>query len=256
MHNEPDLLTRISHNVERFFSRHLKTIAYAVAGIAVVLSVYFVVNAVMNQRQQAAEQAFGKVYTAYDSIENKDSEDALPELLELVDSFKVVIDEHPNTVAASKSGYMAGNILYRAGRFEEALDLYTTAAEVRGDKYSALLAMQGAANSLEQLSRYEEAIASYKTLLNDYPDSFLVPETHYSLGQLYEHLGMREEARQEYEQVVSDFDWSSWSELSEKKLLVLKSTGLGTGDHETGSGSVETSESAADSTEGNSQDTD
>ncbi len=223
-HKEPDLLSRMTHRAEQFLSRYAKIVLFSVAGIVVALAAYFSVNAVISMRGRDAEQAFGKVYIAYRRVLDQDRENQREELLDLVASFQVVIDEHPGTVAASKAAYFAGNINYEAGQYREALEYYRAGAAPGKKNYSVLLCMQGEATCYEQLEEYEKAVEVYLTILEKFSESFLVPEIHYSLGRLYEELDKAEEAEAAYELVVSKYSWSSWSELAEKKLLYLKST--------------------------------
>jgi TolA-binding protein len=220
---EPDLLSRIAHRVEGFLSRHMKTILYTASGIAVVLVAYFVVNAVVSAHRREAEQAFGKVYIAYRRVRDQKKDNRQDELLDLVDSFQVVIDDYPGTTAASRAAYLAGNILYDAERYQEALEYYRLGAASGKKNYSVLLCMRGEATCHEQLQEYDKAAQVYRETLEEFPDSFLVPEIHYRLGQVYERLDRMEDAEAEYQRIVSQFSWSSWSELAEKKLLYLKS---------------------------------
>lgn len=221
---EPDLLSRIAHRVEDFLNRHLKIIMYAASGVAVALVAYFAVNAVIAAHRREAEQAFGKVYIVYRRVMDQEEENRQEKLLDLVDSFQVVIDEHPGATAASRAAFLAGNIFYDAGRYREALEYYRVGAASGKKAYSVLLSLRGTATCHEQLEEYEKAAGVYREILEKYPDSFLLPEIHYRLGQVYEQLERIEDAESEYERIVAQYSWSSWSELAEKKLLYLKST--------------------------------
>lgn len=221
---ETDLLTRITYSVEQFLSRYLKIILFSVAGIVVVAAAYLSVHAVINARRRDAEQAFGKVYIAYRQVIDQEQENKNEKLSDLIDSFKVVMDEHTGTAAASKAAYFAGNIHYDEGRYREALEYYLEGGDTRDKSYSVMLCMQGEATCYEQLEEYDSAVEVYHELIEKFPDSFLVPKIHYDLGQIYEKLERIDEAEDEYKRVTADYSWSRWSELAEKKLLYLKST--------------------------------
>jgi hypothetical protein len=47
----------------------------------------------------------------------------------------------------------------------------------------------------------------------------------FSLGQIYEEQELYDEAKEQYDTIVTDYSWSSWSNLAEKKLLLLKNKG-------------------------------
>lgn len=221
---EADLLSRITYRVEQFLSRYLKIILFSVAGIIVVAGAYLSVHAVTTARRREAEQAFGKVYIAYRQVLDQEEENQQEKLLDLVDSFQVVIDEHPGSVAASKAAYFAGNIHYEAEHYQEALEYYRLGTDTGDNNYSVMLCMQGEATCYEQLEEYERAAETYRALIEKFPHAFLVPKVHYDLGQIYEKLDRLDEAEDEYERITSEFSWSRWSELAEKKLLYLKST--------------------------------
>ena len=44
----------------------------------------------------------------------------------------------------------------------------------------------------------------------------------FSLGQIYEKQNMYDDARDQYNSIVTDYSWSSWADLAEKKILLLK----------------------------------
>ena len=48
------------------------------------------------------------------------------------------------------------------------------------------------------------------------------PGTTLDLGQIYEKQNMYDDARNQYNRIVSDYSWSSWADLAEKKILLLK----------------------------------
>lgn len=51
----------------------------------------------------------------------------------------------------------------------------------------------------------------------------MVPLAKFNLGQLYEKQDKYALAEQEYTEIVTQYDWSSWKELAEKRLLIIKS---------------------------------
>jgi len=47
----------------------------------------------------------------------------------------------------------------------------------------------------------------------------------FSLGQIYEEQELFDEAKEQYNTIVTDYSWSSWANLAEKKILLLKNKG-------------------------------
>ncbi len=223
-----DVFTIITRKVEKFVASYIKTILIFLAVAVVLLGSYFYVHYLMTKKEGVAESSFGKVYLVYRSIVDDKSADAdtvTKKLLDLNKKFQVVIDEHPNSIAASKSAYFMGNIYYRAQEYTTALERFQKGSEIKTGSYSAMLCLLGVARSYEQMSEFKKAEETYRNIIDRYEKAFIIPSVHYSLAEIYEQLDDRESAEKEYSKIVSDYNWSSWSDLAKKKLLFLKSTG-------------------------------
>jgi len=222
-----DVLTVITRKVEKFVSSNIKIILVTVAVAVVLLGSYFYIHYRITKKEDAAETMFGKVYLVYRGIlndKNLDADAITKKLLDLNEKFQVVIDENPNTVAASKSAYFMGNIYYRAKKYSDALEQFKKGSEIKTGSYSAMLCLLGVARCYEQMSELKKAKEVYTTILDRYEKAFIIPSVHYSLAGIYEKLDDLESAEKEYARIVSDYSWSSWSDLAEKKILFLKST--------------------------------
>ena len=223
-----DVLTVLTHNVEKFISSNSKIFFISLAAIVVLLGSYFYAHYLMTKKEDAAETSFGKVYLVYRNIiedKNLDSDAVTKKLLDLNEKFQIVIDEHPNSIAASKSEYFIGNIYYRAKKYKMALEHFQNGSEIKTKSYSAMLCLLGVARSYEQLKEFKKAEGIYSNIIDRYEEAFIIPSVHYSLAEIYEQLGDRDSAEKEYSRIVSDYSWSSWSDLAKKKILLLKSTG-------------------------------
>jgi TolA-binding protein len=222
-----DLLTKITKKTEQFIVRYLNIILTFIGAVVVILAAYFSINFILTKKATMAESAFGKVYLVYNRISNDTSllaENRDEQLINLNEDFKFVLEEYPRSAAASRSGYYIGNILFRAGKYEEALQYYGKGSLIKKNNYSALLSLQGEASCYEQLENYEKAEEVYKTIIERYGDSFIIPTVRFNLGQLYEKQNKIDAAREEYNLLVSDYSWSSWSQLAQKRILLLKNT--------------------------------
>jgi tetratricopeptide (TPR) repeat protein len=222
-----DLLTKITKRTEQFIVRYLKIIVFSVGAVFVIFAAYFTINLTLTRKATIAENAFGKVYLVYNRILNDtslDSENREKQLINISEDFKFVLDEYPRSAAASRSAYYIGNILFRTEKYEEALQYYGKGSLIMKNNYSALLSLQGEASCFEQLEDYEEAEEVYKSIIEMYGDSFIIPTVRFNLGQLYEKQNKFDAAREEYNLIVSDYSWSSWSQLAQKRILLLKNT--------------------------------
>ena len=226
--HKEDAFTKITKKTERFISEHLKFILFSVAAIIILAAVYFTVDHVLNNKEEEAESVFSKVYLLYsDTLTNTelDEEEMRESLIALNEDFKTVLEQYPKSSAASRSAYYIGNTLYRYGEYEEALENYGQGAKIKPKSYSALLCVQGEAMCYEQLEDFEHARKRYNHIIEKYGDSFLVPMVKFSLGQIYEKQELYDEAEEQYDSIVTDHGWSSWANLAEKKILLLKNKG-------------------------------
>ena len=240
-HEEIDTLTKITRKLERFISQHLKVVIIAIAVIIIGLGAYFSLDYIFKIHEAKANSAFGKVYLVYEDIinsEDLEDKELNEKLLGLNDEFRVILEEYPKSSAASKSAYFIGNTLYRTKRYNDAIEYYkkgySRVVRTRGlnsirvkfsgaKSYIAILCLNGAASCYEQLGEYEKAEKVYREIIEHFDDSFIIPLVKYNLGQLYEKQDNFEMAKREYTQIVTDYEWSSWKELAEKRLLLIKS---------------------------------
>ena len=217
-----------------------KVIIITIAVIVVGLGTYFSLDYIFKINEVKANSAFGKVYLLYeDLINNEDieEEELNEKLLGLNEEFRLVLEEYPKTSTASKSAYFIGNTLFKTKRYNDAIDYfkkgYSKGSKSRGLKslrlesfsksYIDLLCLLGEASCYEQLEEYEKAEKVYRRIIDQFDDSYIVPLIKYNLGQLYEKQDNFEMANREYSQIVTDYEWSSWKELAEKRLLLIKS---------------------------------
>ncbi|UCB44983.1 MAG: hypothetical protein JSV25_12295 [Spirochaetota bacterium] len=243
-HEVEDVLTKITKKMEKFISKYLRVIIISVTVIIVGLATYFSLDYIFKNQEAKANSAFGKVYLVYEDINNNEDieeEELNEKLLGLNDEFKAVMDEYPKSSAASKSSFFIGNTFYRVKRYNEAIEYYkkgynnelksrrSESRELRflklkslSKSYIALLSLQGEASCYEQLEDYEKAEKLYREIIDHFDESFIIPLIKYNLGQLYEKQDNFEMANREYSQIVTDYEWSSWKDLAEKRLLLIK----------------------------------
>ena len=118
--------------------------------------------------------------------------------------------------------HFIGNALYRAKRYEEAVEYFKQGYGMKAKSFIAVLSLKAEASCYEQLEEYALAEETYRRIVDEYEDSFMVPLAKFNLGQLYERQNKYELAEREYSQIVTQYDWSSWKELAEKRLLLIK----------------------------------
>jgi tetratricopeptide (TPR) repeat protein len=110
--------------------------------------------------------------------------------------FPELINKSVNNVDAAQAMLTQGNLLFFAGRYEEAITFYDQTVEIKSDKYEA---WNNRGNSLNELGRYEEAIISYDRAVEIKPDFH---EAWSNRGVSLSNLGRYEEAIASYDRAV------------------------------------------------------
>ena len=223
-----DIFSKISKHIELFIIKYLKVIVISVSVVVVALALYFSIERVYLKKEEKADNTFGKVYLVYKGIINEKEEETgegeiAEKLMELNEDFKIVLNDYPNSKAAMKSAYFIGNSLFNSGKYEEAIAFYKKGYSKKGRKYYiSLLCLINEASSYEQLENYEKAEQVYKKILSEFSEDFIIPFTLYNLGQIHEKQNKLQNATEQYSAIVSEYDWSSWKQFAEKKLLLIK----------------------------------
>lgn len=220
-----DFLSRITRAIETFIEKYLKIIIISVSSIVVILALYFSIDYVFSKGEQKANAAFGKVYLAYRSAmndQNLKEENLKKKLYELNEDFKLVIQDYPKSKSAAKSAYFISNTLYRGGDYEKAIEYYQKGAAGQRKYYITFLSLMGIASCQEQLKNYDKAAKIYEEILISYRDRYIAPTVMFNLGQVLEKVNKLQKAEDEYSAIVSDFKWSSWKDLAEKRIILIK----------------------------------
>jgi len=220
-----DIMARITRGIERFIEKYLKIIIISVSSIVVVLAVYFSVDWFFKKNEQESNVDFGKVYLVYRSAvldQNLKEEDLKKKLLEINEDFKLVIEKHPNSLSAAKSAYYLGNSLYRSGDYQKAIEFYEKGAAGRRKSYISFLCLMGSASCQEQLKNYDKAAKIYDEVLGSYRDRYIAPTALFNLAQVLERVNKLDKAKAEYSKIVADYGWSSWKDMAEKRILLLR----------------------------------
>jgi tetratricopeptide (TPR) repeat protein len=221
-----DIFMKITRKIEYYIIKHIKIIAISLSVLAILLAAYFTTDYVLKKSERKALSAFERVYLAYTEVNVKkglSEKEIDAELLGLVEDFKIVIDEYRKSKAAAKSALYIGDILYRNGKYEEAVQYFEEGSSIKRNYYVSLLSLQSLASSYVQLEKYEKAIEVYNQIENRFNEEYIIPTVLFFRAQLFERINRIEKADDEYSRIVTEYPWSGWKEFAEKRLLLLKS---------------------------------
>jgi tetratricopeptide (TPR) repeat protein len=222
---QEDVFTKITKKLEKFIVKHLKTILISISIAVVIVIVYFSVDYFIKKKQQVAFGAFDKVYLVYSELVNDQDlsdEEREDKLITLTEDFQLVADTYPDSKAAMKSAYYAGNILIKAEKYEQAIQFYEKGSEDNKEYYISALCLQKLAICYEQLDELEKAAKTYQKILEEYEETYIIPTILFNLGQVLEKQDKLEKADEQYSLIVSAYQWSSWKDFAEKRQLLLK----------------------------------
>jgi len=224
-HVHEDVFSRITKKIEQFISRHLKTILISISAAVVLVAAYFSVDYYIKKKQQDALAAFEKVYRVYTELTNDQDlsdEEKEKELFVLTEDFQLVMDTYPDSKAAAKSAYYAGNILLDGEKYEQAAEYYQIGSRIDKKYYVSFLCLQKLAICYEQLDGLEKAAQTYQEIRDEYEDTYIIPTVLFNLGQVFEKQDKLEKADEQYSLILKSYQWSSWKDLAEKRQLLLK----------------------------------
>lgn len=108
-----------------------------------------------------------------------------------------------------------GDILFRQGKYKEALEEYGKMTE--GPAYIRPFALYNTGKTREAMALTAEAAADYRDFLAKYSDHMLAPEVHFSLAAVQEKLGDDAGAKATYEKIAILYPETTWSAAAKQK---------------------------------------
>ena len=222
---EDDMLFQVVRKVEAFLVTHVKAIIIFTIIAVVGVGTYFTLDYFFSRKEENANNSFGIVYIKYRTLKNDKemkAKERNKKLLEIAADFQKVRSKFPGSIAATRSSFFAGNILYDFNEYKKAANEYEKGYENRKRSYLAILCLLNEATCYEQMDNLDKAEEIYKRILKNYKKSYLIPTAKFQLGELYEIKGNDKMAETEYNDILEKYNWSNWKDFSEKRLLLVK----------------------------------
>ncbi|HEX9945206.1 MAG TPA: tetratricopeptide repeat protein [Thermoanaerobaculia bacterium] len=229
-----DFATAVGRSVE-YAESHVRTIAYAIGGILLLIALGVAAYYWRGHRQQGANQALAqamKVYqapvTATGAKPNDPGEPSFPteaarrtrakELLEKVR------DDYGSTDAADVAGLYLARIAADEGRLDQARELWNDFVDEHGD---SMLASEARLNLIDldrKQGRGEEVVKDLRAMLEKgdapLPQDVILNE----LGRTLEQLKRPQEAVQAYQRILDEFPQSPYRMEAQQKISALDPT--------------------------------
>ena len=194
-----DPLNRRIIETQSFLSQYGLLTLYGLAGIVVIIAVFFFVR---SSHSKATESASFEALLARDAFARGDYDECLlkaeaiisdysgtqaeatalmlkgriheqrGEFDEAIQVFEKLVRKHRDQpYLAFGSYYALGAIYYGRGEYEKAAHYYNEAVQRQPDHFNAPVSLLEAGSALKKINRYDEAKSAFRRVLTDYPKS-------------------------------------------------------------------------------------
>ena len=181
-----------------FFQENEKSITFIVAGIIVLILLYFGYQRLYlaPRAEKAANQMYqAEQYATIDSLQNQaiNGDGSFP-------GFKEIATEYSNTKSANIANAYLGGLYLRQGDFKQAIEHLEKYTETGSDILDPLIiGLLGDAYSEEQI--YDKAASFYKKAAEKGANTYTSPMFLKKLGLVYEELQDFDAAEQAYQKI-------------------------------------------------------
>jgi tetratricopeptide (TPR) repeat protein len=213
---EPDEFITISGKLIGFIVEHKNQITYAL-GLIVALALIFSGYRFFSIRSEnKASALLDQGLAKYEKFKN----DKQPVVAydQVSADFQLILDKYGNKKNGKIARLTYANICYKAGKYEQAIELYKKSLkdfEKHPTIHNQVVGSLGYA--YEQQADYASAI-SYFEPLSSTPDTIMRGEALYHLGWLYDKLGQTEKSKEAYKKIVSDHQDFIYIDLVKERM--------------------------------------
>jgi predicted negative regulator of RcsB-dependent stress response len=185
-----------------FFQENEKSIIFIVAGIIVLILLYFGYQKLYlaPRAEKAANQMYqAEYYATIDSLQNKaiEGDGSFP-------GFKEIADEYSNTKSANIANAYLGGLYLRQKNFKEAIKYLEQYSETGSEILDQLIfGLLGDAYSEEKI--YDKAATIYKKAADKSKNGYTTPLFLKKLGLVYEELNDFKNAEAAYQRIREEY---------------------------------------------------
>lgn len=188
------------------------------------IAVLFVFVIVLSVGMTISSSAVSKGISQIDSIDytfRKDTDeisgdDLLKKQDEALASLNPLLKN--SGVVGSRANFLAADIYFQKGMFEESRECWINAAKKNSSAYTAPIAYYNAAVCSENLNDLESAIEYYEKVVSA-KEFYLIDHAYFSLGRVNESKGDFEAAKASYEKISGKTN--EWGALAQSRLISI-----------------------------------
>lgn len=213
---EPDEFLTFSHRLMRFVLEHKVQIA---GGLGVLFALVIVVTGVRYFSEKAENKAFAmmnKGMENYDALSEKEGPEKAYQAVG--DEFQTILKKYSDKDGGKLARIAYGDIAYKAGDFDKAVQLYDQALGDAADLPSLKnLLLSSLAYSYEGKGDLASAVR-YLEMITSGSNSLMKAEAFFNLGRIYAEMGESEKSNQAFETLVADYPDATYIDLVKERL--------------------------------------
>ena len=217
---EPDEFLTLTAKTVRFVQENQKQVSYALIGIVVVISGFLAFRYFSSVSERNAYALFEEGFTHYVGQTSQPQSAQLTEMAK--EKFGEILKEYSSTTAAKLSLPVYGDIQFRAGSYDKAIELYRQALKKYSEEPSLLAILwNDLGYAYEGKKDYASAVDCFQKVIA-FQGDFLKADAYFNLGRMYEALNQKEKALEAFETVASSYTDSVHGKLAGEKAMRLK----------------------------------
>jgi tetratricopeptide (TPR) repeat protein len=214
--NNPKGVEETLTKTEQFLEENYKQLIYVLAGIIVIVGIFWLTKMYLNKRSDAAQ---AEMYQAQKYLEN----DSLKLALNGDGNYLGFLDiakEYKFTTAGNLALYSAGMCYLHLGEFQDAIDYLSKYS--KKDKVISSLAIGGIGDAYVELGDTQKGIAKYIEAADYSKNSFNSPIFLMKAGEIYELEKNYSEALKMYERIKNEYPESQEGISIDKYIARIK----------------------------------
>jgi tetratricopeptide (TPR) repeat protein len=216
---EPDKILTFSAKAIQWCRQYQNQLTYVVIGILAVVLLIVLFQYMSARSENKAFALFQEGLSRYiTQVSNpKANMDATAK-----EKFDSLLTQHASSGAARLALPVYADLMYRAGNYDKAVELYRNALKAfAGDVAFEPLIWNGLGYAFEGKKEYASAVEWFQKAA-DAESDILRADAYFNLGRMYETLNEKEKALQAYNKVAEDFSQSNFAKIAKEKVERLK----------------------------------
>jgi tetratricopeptide (TPR) repeat protein len=212
-----EVVEQKSFNILRFLEDNSRNLlAAGVVLILVAAGIYYYTNVMVpNKEKEAANELFkAEAYYLTDSLDQALNGDG--EFLGLIE----VAEQYGSTKSGERAQYLAGSVLMRQGKYEDALEYLESVSF--DDEIVAPLSVCLQGDCMVELDRIEEGASLYMKAANMRDNKFTAPYCLSKAARAYSAIEDWDNALKAYERINEDYKETQYAAEIEKYIARVK----------------------------------